>query len=82
MNKKSGKHLEYLEFIRDYWKRRRCSPTTREMADRFHTSTSVVSYHLDTLEQAGLILPRDKYATRAIIPVEIAEALDKYFKKA
>jgi repressor LexA len=59
-----------MDFIISFKQRKGYAPTVKEIADHCRiTSLSVVQYHLDRLEQAGLIR-RDKNKSRSINPVE------------
>jgi repressor LexA len=58
-----------LDFIISFKQRKGYAPTVKEIAENCRiTSLSVVQYHLDQLEQAGLIR-RDKNKSRSINPV-------------
>ena len=52
--------------------------------EHFHTSTSVVYYHLSRLEGDGLIMPRggSERISRNIVPMQIVEVLDEYFSRS
>jgi repressor LexA len=58
-----------MDFIIAFKRRKGYAPTVKEIADNCSiTSLSVVQYHLDHLEQAGLI-SREKNKSRSINPV-------------
>ena len=44
-----------VEYIKEYVSRRGFSPSIREIAKVLETSTSVVTYHLDILEDRGIV---------------------------
>jgi transposase len=63
-------------FILLYWKTSYTSPTSREIAAHFSTSTSVVSTWLIKLEDEGWIAPRpEKGYARHIIPITVMKIL-------
>lgn len=72
----SQKELAILEFCIQYWRENFRSPTTREIADQFNTSTSYVSYCLDSLKDFGLIYKENSIA-RGIVPMEIVKLLER-----
>ncbi len=58
-----------LDFITSFKRKKGYAPTVKEIADNCRiTSLSVVQYHLDQLEHAGLI-KREKNKSRSINPV-------------
>ena len=81
---KTDRYLEYLDFILEFWKIYRYSPSIRDIMEHFHTSTSVVHYHLSRLEVDGLIMPRggSERISRNIVPMQIVEVLDEYFSRS
>jgi SOS-response transcriptional repressor LexA len=59
---------EILAFIKSYWRTNGISPTFREIITGTSvTTTSVVSYHLDVLQEEGL-LTYQKNTNRSIKP--------------
>jgi len=74
------KEREYLDFINQFWKQNKASPSIRDIADHFQTSTSVVSYHLDHLERFGYLQDRKAFMSRAIVPTGLAGAIEEYYK--
>jgi repressor LexA len=61
-----------LKFITVFKQKKGYAPTVKEIAESCNiTSVSVVQYHIDQLEQAGLIT-RDKNKSRSINPVREA----------
>jgi hypothetical protein len=76
------KRLELVKaYILKYWRTFFTSPTSREIADNFRTSTSVVATWLLKLENEGWIIPRagpgslKRGCARQIIPTTIVEIL-------
>ena len=62
-----------LDFISVFKKEKGYAPTVKEIAEACHiTSVSVVQYHLDHLEQAGVI-KRERNKSRSISPVDPAK---------
>ncbi len=50
------RHLEILNYIIEFKRKNNgLSPTMREMAEAFHTSTSAINYYLSRLEALGAI---------------------------
>ena len=70
------------QYILDFWREHKKSPSLRDIADEFRTSTSVISYYLDALVEDGYIMPRTEGEARTIIPVVIADAIDEFFSGA
>lgn len=70
---------EVLRYIVDYWRLNKKSPSLRDIADEFQTSTSVVSWYLDKLVKSGDILPKAPGESRSIVPAEVVQAIDDYF---
>jgi len=71
---------EVLDFIHAFWKENRFSPSVREIADHFRTSTSVINYYLLGLEfRLQLIQPRAKGMARNIVPVALAQAIEQFY---
>lgn len=64
-----------LKFIRTFHAAHGYAPTRREIGRGLKLSTSVVSYHLSILQDAGR-LTMDKGIARGIVLVEEAEAKD------
>jgi repressor LexA len=63
-----------LRFITAFKQKKGYAPTVKEIAESCNiTSVSVVHYHIEQLEQAGLIT-RDKGKSRSISPVQEEEA--------
>jgi repressor LexA len=57
---------EVLDALRRFIARRRYAPSVREIRDQFGwASTSTVNYHLDILQDKGLIA-RDRFIARSI----------------
>lgn len=70
----SERQSKILDFLRDFTLENGYPPTIREIGEAVGiTSTSVVNYNLDALQQAGLIY-RDRNAIRGI---RMVEALDE-----
>jgi DNA-binding MarR family transcriptional regulator len=64
----SNKHLIILKFIiRFKAQNNGLSPTIQEIADEFHTSKSVVKFHLHRLVQIGAIELYGNGASRSIM---------------
>lgn len=63
-----------LQFIKTFRTQHGYAPTRREIGRGCHVSTSVVSYHLGILQDAGH-LTMDKGIARGIVLVEEAEAV-------
>jgi len=80
--KQSDRKYDYLKYILLFWKQKKRSPVIRDISDHFNTSTSVVSYFIDRLTEDGLLLEKEFGESRAIVPTEIANAIDAYFEKA
>jgi len=80
--KQSDRKYDYLNYILSFWKKKRRSPVIRDIAEHFNTGTSVVSYYIDRLTEDGLLLEKEFGESRAIVPTEIANAIDAYFAKA
>lgn len=58
-----------LDAIWDHWAEHRYAPTTRDLMERAHiSSTSVVAYNLVKLRRYGLI-DYDLQVTRSIVPL-------------
>jgi len=70
----SPKELAILEFCIQYWKENFRSPSIREIAQQFSTSTSYISYVLNRLQNFGLISKTDAIS-RSIVPMEIKNLL-------
>lgn len=85
VNKKTDRRFQILEYIENYWEKHKISPSVLELARAFETSTSVINYHLDVLEDEGLIAYRPTSRSsnirksRSIIPKDLARWIEKYF---
>lgn len=67
---KSMRHLKVLEFIVMFKQEHDgLSPTVRELATEFHTSTSVIAYYLNLLRASGAIEYLDGLKARSIMVV-------------
>jgi len=72
----SDKQRKVYDFIRDYYRKRGYPPTIREIQQALNiSSTSVVDYHLKSLEKKRLI-KRLKRISRGIVLLESYEAPD------
>lgn len=75
-NKLARARLELVKaYILDYWRTFSTSPSRREIADRFQTSTSVVETWIVKLEKSGWMVQRRAGLTRQIVPAKVREML-------
>jgi len=72
----SEKSLEYLDFMIQYYLDNYKPSSTREIADHFRTSTSVVSYNIQRLVICGLVEREDRIS-RGAVPAYIKEIFER-----
>ncbi len=63
------RQLQIMEFVRDFRRFHKISPTLGEVADKFGVSEVTICEHMDQLERRGAI-KREKYKTRSIQPLD------------
>lgn len=78
--KRAPRRQQVYDYIMWFWKNTHTSPTNRQIAEKFQTSTSVIDYYLKGFEKEGLIEKRPQGAARSIVPFEIAKILDEGLK--
>ena len=68
------KLLSLYHWIEEYQKENHCSPSYREIADLFNTSTSVASYYLDELEKIGWLARGRAHTARSFYLLPLPES--------
>lgn len=65
----TNKCLAAYKVAVEYTRQHKYPPSIRDIAERRKTSTSVISYYIDTWLENDMIFPRDhRYRARTIVP--------------
>ena len=71
---RNTKTLVKIKSVRDwigkYWNVHEYSPSRRELAEHFQTSTSVIGYYLARMVELGMIKPLPFNTPRAIVLIK------------